>query len=140
MPRFDKTCVTQFAGTKCEKQLRFSLHPTATALRAEREVLNLPHPQVRPNLAAIQRAGDEWGQAKVRDLELSFGEGLVRGGSRTLVPSATGESVRFGVSELATHLARELPDGAFLVECEFDADTSALRRAYACLLYTSRCV
>lgn len=131
MPRFDKTCVTQFAGTKCEKQLRFSLHPTATALRAEREVLNLPHPQVRPNLAAIQRAGDEWGQAKVRDLELSFGEGLVRGGSRTLVPSATGESVRFGVSELATHLARELPDGAFLVECEFDADTSALRRAYA---------
>jgi uncharacterized protein (UPF0254 family) len=41
VPRFDKTCVTQFASTGCEKQLRFALHPDTIAYRGERQALNL---------------------------------------------------------------------------------------------------
>ena len=48
MPRFDKTCVTQFANTGCEKQLRFTLHPDTVRHRSERVALDMPHPQIRP--------------------------------------------------------------------------------------------
>ena len=34
MPRLDKTCVTQFASSQCEKQLRVALHPDTFAHRA----------------------------------------------------------------------------------------------------------
>lgn len=79
MPRLDKACITQFAGSACEKQLRIAMHPDDSAYAAERQALDLAHPQVRPALQAITAAGDEWGECKYYELTSAFGSERVTG-------------------------------------------------------------
>lgn len=123
MPRFDKTCVTQFANTGCEKQLRFSLHPDVVRHRPERAALNLPHPQIRPALAEIRNAGNEWGYSKVYELSVAFGPDRLVGGDRTPTGGAASLGLRFADSELLTWLRSGVAPGSFLIETEFDAGT-----------------
>ncbi|WP_191680851.1 AAA domain-containing protein [Janibacter melonis] len=135
MPRLDKTCLTQYAGTGCAKQLRVNLHPTASIWRPERELLDLPHPQVRPALAEITRAGNEWGEAKIHDLATAFSESALIGGARTATGNAATPGIRFAPSELATHLTSPADGGGvaagqFLVEVEYDADTPTFRSGF----------
>jgi hypothetical protein len=131
LPRFDKTCVTQFASTGCEKQLRIALHPDTVRHRAERQALNLPHPQVRPALADIRNAGNEWGDSKVHDLSVAFGAVRLLGGARTPTAAAASPGLRFAASELLFHLQANVSAGDFLVETEFDADTETFRSTHA---------
>ncbi|MGY1608747.1 DEAD/DEAH box helicase [Geodermatophilus sp. SYSU D00700] len=131
MPRFDKTCVTQFASTGCEKQLRIALHPDTAAHRSERDALDLPHPQVRPALAEIRNAGNEWGYSKIADLAAAFGPARLLGGPSTPIRTAASPGLRFAASELHEHLHRDVHPGDFLVETEFDADTRTLRALHA---------
>ena len=130
MPRFDKTCVTQFANTGCEKQLRFSLHPDVIRHRPERAVLNLPHPQIRPALAEIRNAGNEWGYSKVHELSAAFGPDRLVGGSRTPTGGAASPGLRFADSELLTWLQPGAEPGSFLIETEFDAGTPTFLTAH----------
>ncbi|MFC3689543.1 DEAD/DEAH box helicase [Aquipuribacter hungaricus] len=130
MPRLDKTCVTQFANTGCEKQLRVALHPDVAAHRPERAALDLPHPQVRPALAEIRNAGNEWGYSKVHDLSEAFGAGLLVGGTSSPTVGTASPGLRFADSELLGHLRDGVPDGAFLIETEFDADTVTFRATH----------
>ena len=74
MPLVRKNSITQFASTGCRKQLRLSMHPDTAAYASERAALQLPHRQLRPALREIQRAGDDWGYAKILDLQQAFGD------------------------------------------------------------------
>lgn len=130
MPRFDKTCVTQFASTGCEKQLRFAVHPDTARHRAERRSLDLPHPQVRPALAEIRSAGDEWGFSKIRELADAFGAGRLIGGPSTPTGGAASPGMRFAASDLLAWLTAGVAPGSFLVETEFDAGTRAFLMAH----------
>lgn len=130
MPRLDKTCVTQFASTGCEKQLRVALHPDVAAHRPERVALDLPHPQVRPALAEIRNAGNEWGCSKIHDLAEAFGAALLVGGTSAPTVGTASPGLRFAASELLGHLRAGVPDGSFLVETEFDADTKVFRTTH----------
>lgn len=123
MPRFDKTCVTQFANTGCEKQLRFALHPDTSQHRSERAALDLPHPQIRPALAEIRDAGNEWGYSKVHELSDAFGPDRLVGGNRTSTGGTASSGLRFVASELLTWLRSGVTPGSFLIETEFDAGT-----------------
>lgn len=123
MPRFDKTCVTQFANTGCEKQLRFALHPDTVRHRSERAALDLPHPQIRPALAEIRNAGNEWGYSKVHELSVAFGLDRLVGGSCTPTGGAASSGLRFADSELLPWLQSGVAPGWFLIETEFDAGT-----------------
>lgn len=130
MPRVEKTSITQFAATGCEKQLRLSLHPDSAAYKGERAQLNLPHRQIRPALAEIQRAGNEWGNQKVHDLDAAFGSENLIGGVRTVTGGQTAPGLSFAASELKDKLLAGVVAGQFLVEVEFDADTSTFRRQH----------
>lgn len=130
MPRFDKTCVTQFANTGCEKQLRFALHPDTVRHRPERAALNLPHPQIRPALAEIRDAGNEWGYSKVHELSVAFGPVRLVGGSCTPTGGAASPGLRFAASELLAWLQSGVAPGSFLIETEFDAGTSTFLTAH----------
>jgi hypothetical protein len=130
VPRFDKTCVTQFASTGCEKQLRFSLHPDTVSHRGERQVLSLPHPQVRPALAEIRTAGDEWGYSKVYDLSVAFGMQRLLGGACTPTTGTASPGLRFASSDLLSILRPGVTAGSFLVETQFDAETSIFLTAH----------
>jgi DNA replication ATP-dependent helicase Dna2 len=130
VPRFDKTCVTQFASTGCEKQLRFALHPDTSAYRGERQALDLPHPQVRPALAEIRNAGNEWGYSKVHDLLVAFGAQRLLGGSSVRTTGTASPGLRFAASELLPLLQAGAAAGSFLVETQFDPDTPVFRAAY----------
>jgi DNA replication ATP-dependent helicase Dna2 len=130
VPRFDKTCVTQFANTGCEKQLRFSLHPDVVQHRPERAALNLPHPQIRPALAEIRNAGNEWGYSKVYELSAAFGPDRLVGGNRTPTGGAASPGLQFADSELLTWLQAGVAPGSFLIETEFDAGTPAFLAAH----------
>lgn len=123
MPRFDKTCVTQFANTGCEKQLRFALYPDMAQFRSERAALDLPHPQIRPALAEIRNAGNEWGYSKVHELSVAFGPDRLVGGNRTQTGGAASPGLRFADSELLPWLQSGVAPGSFLIETEFDAGT-----------------
>jgi DNA replication ATP-dependent helicase Dna2 len=123
VPRFDKTCVTQFANTGCEKQLRFALHPDMAQFRSERAALDLPHPQIRPALAEIRNAGNEWGYSKVHELSVAFGPDRLVGGNRTPTGGAASPGLRFADSELLPWLQSGVAPGSFLIETEFDAGT-----------------
>ncbi|MFJ6167281.1 DEAD/DEAH box helicase [Micromonospora orduensis] len=130
MPRFDKTCVTQFASTGCEKQLRFSLHPVTNKHQAERVALDLPHPQIRPALAEIRNAGNEWGDSKIHELAEAFGRPRLLGGASTPTVSAASPGLRFASCELLPLLRPGVPAECFLIEAEFDADTPTFRAAH----------
>lgn len=130
MPRFDKTCVTQFANTGCEKQLRFALHPDTVQHRAERVSLNLPHPQIRPALAEIREAGNDWGYSKVHELSAAFGANRLVGGNRTPTGGTASPGLRFAASELLSWLAPGIAPGSFLIETEFDAGTPTFLAAH----------
>ena len=130
MPRFDKTCVTQFANTGCEKQLRFALHPDTVRHRSERVALDLPHPQIRPALAEIRNAGNDWGYSKVHELSVAFGADRLVGGNCTPTGGAASPGLRFVASELLTWLRSGVAPGSFLIETEFDAGTPTFLTAH----------
>ncbi|MFE4948653.1 DEAD/DEAH box helicase [Leifsonia sp. NPDC056665] len=126
----EKTSITQFAASGCEKQLRLSMHPTSGKYAAERERLNLPHRQVRPALNEITRAGDEWGHQKVHDLDAAFGGANLIGGGRKVTGGETAPGLDFAACELEEKLRSGVNPGQFLIEAEFDADTAAFRRIH----------
>ena len=130
MPRFDKTCVTQFVNTSCEKQLRFALHPDTVRHRSERTALDLPHPQIRPALAEIRNAGNEWGYSKVYELSVAFGTCRLVGGNSTPTGGAASPGLRFAESELLPWLQSGVAPGSFLIETEFDAGTPTFLAAH----------
>lgn len=130
MPRVEKTSITQFAATGCEKQLRLSMHPPSGKYDAERKLLDLPHRQVRPALNEITRAGDEWGNQKVHDLDSAFGSANLIGGARKLTGGQTTPGLDFAACELEEKLRAGVQPGQFLIEAEFDADTPTFRRTH----------
>jgi len=129
MPRLNKTAFTDFASTGCEKQLRLSLHPDSGSYLAERKALNLPHQQVRPALQIIAEAGNEWGRAKVLDLQLAFGADRLLGKDPKPSGPPSLPGVAFATGELSLYLARAAA-GDFLIENEFDADNSTFIRLH----------
>ncbi|MBB2968002.1 bifunctional RecB family nuclease/DEAD/DEAH box helicase [Leifsonia aquatica] len=126
----EKTSITQFAATGCEKQLRLSMHPPSGKYDAERKLLDLPHRQVRPALNEITRAGDEWGNQKVHDLDSAFGSANLIGGARKLTGGQTTPGLDFAACELEEKLRAGVQPGQFLIEAEFDADTPTFRRTH----------
>ncbi len=130
MPRVDKTAFTNFAATSCQKQLRIGLHPDSNAYQSERDALNLPHRQIRPQLRHIEEEGERWGEAKVWDLVQAFGSDHVRGGASTRTGTATQPGLKFAESELSLHLGQGVQPGDFLIEVEFDAGTDAFKRIH----------
>lgn len=124
MPRVDKTVFTQYATTGCHKQLRIALHPVGAVFGAERRAINLPHPQIRPQLNEIEAVGNEWGEAKVWDLDQAFGSAALKGGTPTRSGTPTAEGLRYPASELGALLDAGVSAGDFLIEAEFDAATN----------------
>lgn len=130
MPRVQKSSITQFVGTGCERQLRLSLHPDTRHFAHERVALNMPHRQVRPALREIQNAGDEWGESKVHDLHDAFGPANVLGGAHTQTGSTTQPGIRYQPSQLLPFLNAGVAAGQFLVETEYRANTATFRAAH----------
>ncbi|MDT3329448.1 AAA domain-containing protein [Microbacterium sp. KSW-18] len=106
------------------------MHPDDASFIHERVALGLPHRQVRPALRGIQDAGDEWGQAKVHDLQTAFGAASLLGGSFTVTGSTTQPGLRYRAAPLVQFLTPSLRVGQFLIETEFQADTSTFRREH----------
>lgn len=129
MPIIVKNSITQFASTGCKKQLRLSMHPVSKKYQPERDVMDLPHEQVRPALVEIRRAGDEWGYAKVQDLADAFGADALVGGARHSTGGTIGGGLRFEESNLAEHLDT-VTAGHFLIETQFPVDTPTFRTAH----------
>ncbi|MDQ0614031.1 DNA replication ATP-dependent helicase Dna2 [Microbacterium sp. W4I4] len=122
--------ITQFVGSGCERQLRLSMHPDSGTFVHERQALDLPHRQVRPALRGIQDAGDEWGQAKVHDLQEAFGAGNLLGGSFAVTGSTTQPGLSYTATPLEPFLVAGVAPGQFLIETEFLADTPTFRLAH----------
>lgn len=129
MPVIVKNSITQFASTGCKKQLRLSMHPVTKKYQPERDVMNLPHEQVRPALVEIRRAGDEWGYAKVQDLADAFGTDALIGGARHRTGGTVSGGLRFEESALAEHLDT-VTVGQFLIETQFPVDTPTFRAVH----------
>lgn len=106
------------------------MHPDDATFDHERQALNLPHRQVRPALRGIQDAGDEWGQAKVHDLQDAFGTGNLLGGSFTVTGSTTQPGLNYRSTPLEPFLVAGVTAGQFLIETEFRADTPTFRLAH----------
>ena len=69
MAQFRKNVLSQYLRTKCDKQLRLSLHS-----KEELENLHWPIPlEARPAVQILRDRGKEWEQAKMQDLEIAFG-------------------------------------------------------------------
>ncbi|WP_413354563.1 AAA domain-containing protein [Microbacterium sp. 1P06AB] len=127
MPRIDKTAFVDFASTGCEKQLRIDLHPQTSRHQRERDRFGIVRPQVRPVLREMTAAGNEWGEAKVRELEVAFGEARLMGGPRTLTGSPPAERLQFAKSELRPHLSGPVRAGDFFIETSFPVATQTFR-------------
>lgn len=125
MPRFDKKAITQFVGTGCERQFRIGLHPKTTTGLVERAVFDLPHPQVRPALAQLTAAGQEWGEAKVWELQQVFGTAAVVGENPTQNDNPAAPGLRFAPSPVLPRLQSGVKAGQFLIEAVYDADSPA---------------
>lgn len=106
------------------------MHPDSGMFIHERQALNLPHRQVRPALRGIQDAGDEWGEAKVHDLQAAFGSRNLVGGFFTVTGSTTQPGLRYTATPLEPFLVVGVAAGQFLIETDFRADTPTFRLAH----------
>lgn len=129
MPRVDKTAFVDFASTGCEKQLRIDLHPTSKKYRHERTQLGIPRPQIRPVLQDMTATGNEWGEAKVKELSDAFGSQNLLGGTRTILGSAPTKRLHFKKSDLSAHLGSATA-GQFLIESSFAVTTPTFLREH----------
>lgn len=107
MPRFGKNVLSQYLRTKCDKQLRLSLHAPN-----ELEALGWPVPlEARPAVQILRDRGREWEQAKMQDLESAFGTQL----------HGTKEGEKFKETDLAAILAANPTTPAFVLQGKFEA-------------------
>lgn len=119
MPLLDKQIISNYLRSDCQRRLRQDLSPDTRAYQAEREREGMPPRIVRPGLAALAAAGEEWQNAKVNDLVQTLGiESLI--GQKERLPSG---KYQFSRAPLSNLISQAEPD-VFLVEVEFEVGPS----------------
>ena len=123
MPRLSKHTLGAYLASGCDRQLALSLAADAAPLGGgvtEADQLGMPPKQgVRPGIQLITKAGRDWEQKKVEDLEATFPAGTVIG-NPVVTTNQAGVQVLSHYTE--QQLANALPAaaaGQFLVECRF---------------------
>ncbi|WP_194521160.1 DEAD/DEAH box helicase [Cellulosimicrobium sp. JZ28] len=123
MPRLNKHTLGAYLASGCERQLALSLAADAASPvvgPTEADQLGMPPKQdVRPGIQLITKAGRDWEEKKVADLEAAFPTGAIVG-NPVVTTNASGQLVvsRYSQQPLATAL-RAAVAGQFLVECEY---------------------
>lgn len=118
MPYLSKRVVSNYFRTDCPRQLGLLLYPETKKFEAERLALGLPPKAVgRTGMAALTSEGNRWEQAKLQDLETTFG-------MASIVGAKTGGE--FQDQQLSNAIRRATP-GTFLVRPEFDVGAGFLK-------------
>lgn len=119
MPFLTKRAISNFFRSGCQRRLRLDLSPDNAQYNAERLEAGMPPRNVRPGLAALANAGEEWERAKVNDLVHAFGIGLLLGTSRQI---STG-GFEFADVPLDSIIEQARPNG-FLVQAQFEVGSA----------------
>lgn len=131
MPRLSKHTLGAYLASGCDRQLALSLAADAAPLAGgvtEVGQLGMPPKQgVRPGIQLITKAGRDWEQKKVEDLEATFPVGTVVG-HPVMMTNPAGARVlsHYTVQQLASALATAAA-GQFLVECQFTIEPTFRR-------------
>ena len=131
MPRLSKHTLGAYLASGCDRQLALSLAADAAPLAGgvtEVGELGMPPKQgVRPGIQLITKAGRDWEQKKVGDLEATFPARTVVG-HPVMMTNPAGARVlsHYTVQQLASALATAVA-GQFLIECQFTIEPTFRR-------------
>lgn len=115
MPYFGKQVLTAYIHTDCQRRLRLSLYPEKETYQPERDALDMPPEQPpRPGLQEFRKAGDEWQDEVLSNMETVFGASSIIGESDPLPSGAP----RYKKILLEDHLGAASP-GQFLIEASY---------------------
>jgi DNA replication ATP-dependent helicase Dna2 len=117
MPAFKKKILSLFFRTRCQRQLHLYLYSDL-----ERKALGMPPRQaVRSGLGSAGKAGYEWQDEKVSELESVFG-------AEQVIVNPVPNGKRPGVLDLQQEI-ENLQPFQFIVEAKYNADTDTFREA-----------
>lgn len=103
MPKLDKKSLSQYFRSDCERQLKLNLYSTA-----ERKNLSMPpKAKARGNVGLVTKAGNEWEEAKQKELEQTFG-------TQRLIGNKGAGGNRYTDIDLRTALQQAGPDTIIL--------------------------
>lgn len=120
LPYLSKRVISNYFRTDCPRQLALMLYPHNKRYEPERNALGMPPKAVgRTGMNALTEEGGRWEQAKLQDLEQTFGNDAVLG------IKTDGD---FQDQKLVDVIARAVP-GVFLVRPAFEVGKAFKRAA-----------
>jgi DNA replication ATP-dependent helicase Dna2 len=130
MPYLNKKVIRNFLQTQCMRRLRIDLSPDNSRYASERESEGMPQPDSNnQGLKLLAQEGEKWEQAKIQDLEETFGQEVIVGDRR----QGANQKVTFDNIPIATALAG-LGPGKFIIQGELTV-TPVLEKAMGLIQY-----